>query len=175
LNYDNVEIPCIFSVYKYSVIAGSFSKSLSLPGERAGYLAVSPVMEEQDVLTSALIYTNRVLGFVNAPVMAQKLIIACENAEVDANIYRARRAAMADVLTEAGIEFTMPKGAFYFFPKSPIENEGEFINLLTRERVLAVPGTGFGLPGYFRLAFCVSEKTIRNSMESFKRAVAAAK
>lgn len=118
-----------------------------------------------------MILCNRILGFVNAPVIGQKLILKCIDSAVDVNIYRARRNAMARVLTDAGIEFNMPRGAFYFFPKSPVEDERVFIDALVNERVLAVPGRGFGMPGYFRLAFCVSEKTITDSAESFKRAV----
>ena len=173
LNFDHVDIPCIFSVYDASVIVGSFSKSLSLAGERAGYLAVNPQLEHGEDLVSALILTNRILGFINTPAIAQKILIACEDSQVDTEIYHRRRTAMAQVLTDAGISFTMPRGAFYFFPKSPVEDESVFISALLNERVLAVAGKGFGLPGYFRLAFCVSEKTIRDSADSFRRAVRA--
>ena len=115
---------------------------------------------------------NRILGFVNAPVVAQKLILKCMNEQVDLDIYRRRRDKMAEVLTAAGIEFTMPRGAFYFFPKSPVEDESIFIDTLVNERILAVPGRGFGMPGYFRLAFCsISEEAIGNSADSFKRAM----
>lgn len=172
LNFDGVEIPSLLDIYDGAVVIGSFSKSLSLPGERIGYIAVSPKLENSGELLGALTLTNRILGFVNAPVVAQKLIAKCWDCQVDLDIYRRRRNAMAQVLRDAGINFVMPQGAFYFFPESPVKDEKVFINALLKERVLAVPGSGFGLPGYFRLAFCVSEETILNSAESFKRAVA---
>ena len=175
LNFDHEEIPSVFSVYDASVIIGSFSKSLSLAGERAGYIAVNPELENGDELVAGLILANRILGFINTPAIAQKIIIACENSQVDPEIYRRRRDVMAQVLDDAGIEYFLPRGAFYFFPKSPVEDESIFINALLNERVLAVAGKGFGLPGYFRLSFCVGEKVIRNSAESFKRAVQAVK
>jgi aspartate aminotransferase len=173
LNFDGVEIPSLLDLYDGAVAIGSFSKSLSLPGERIGYIAVSPKLAEPGELLGALTLTNRILGFVNAPVVAQKLIAKCWDCQVDLDIYRRRRDTMAQVLSDAGINFIMPQGAFYFFPESPVADEKIFIQALLKERVLAVPGSGFGAPGYFRLAFCVSEKNIADSAESFKRAVAA--
>ncbi len=173
LNFDGVEIPSLLDLYDGSVAIGSFSKSLSLPGERIGYIAVSPKLDNSGELLGALTLTNRILGFVNAPVVAQKLIAKCWDCQVDLDIYRRRRDAMAKVLTDAGIKFIMPQGAFYFFPESPTADEKIFVQALLKERVLAVPGSGFGAPGYFRLAFCVSEKNICDSAESFKRAAAA--
>ena len=173
LNFDGAEIPSMLDLYDGAVVIGSFSKSLSLPGERIGYAAVSPKLENAGELLAALTLTNRILGFVNAPVVAQKLIAKCWDCQVDLDIYRRRRDAMARVLTDAGIEFILPQGAFYFFPKSPTADEKIFVNALLEERVLAVPGSGFGMPGHFRLAFCVSEEVIRNSADSFKRAAAA--
>ena len=170
LNYSDCEVPSMFKVYDGTVVIGSFSKTLSLPGERIGYIAVNPALENSAELLGGLTLTNRTLGFVNAPVVAQKLIAKCSNARIDLEIYRRRRDLMAQILTDAGIDFVMPSGAFYFFPKSPVADERIFIDALLKERVLAVPGRGFGLPGYFRLAFCVSEKTIANSAESFKKA-----
>ena len=171
LNYDGDNVPSMFGVYDGSVVIGSFSKTLSLPGERIGYIAVNPALENAAELLGGLTLTNRTLGFVNAPVVAQKLIAKCSNARIDLDVYRRRRNLMAEILTEAGIEFTMPGGAFYFFPKSPVADERIFIDALLKERILAVPGRGFGLPGYFRLAFCVSEKTIADSRESFLKAM----
>lgn len=171
LNYDGVEVPSVFGVYDASLVVGSFSKTLSLAGERAGYVAVNPALDGGDELMNGLIMTTRILGFVNAPTVAQQILIRSIAASVDLDIYRRRRDLMAKVLSEAGIEYLMPKGAFYFFPKSPIADERVFVEKLLRERVLAVPGRGFGLPGYFRLAFCVEEKIIAASAESFKNAV----
>jgi aspartate aminotransferase len=175
LNYDGEDVPSMFNVYDGTAVIGSFSKTLSLPGERIGYIAVNPALENCGELLGGLTLTNRTLGFVNAPVVAQKLIAKCSNARIDLDIYRRRRNLMAQILTDSGIEFTMPGGAFYFFPKSPVADERIFIDALLKERILAVPGRGFGLPGYFRLAFCVSEKTIADSAESFAKAVAACK
>ena len=171
LNYDDCDVPSMFDVYDGSVVIGSFSKTLSLPGERIGYIAVNPALENSQELLGGLTLTNRTLGFVNAPVVAQKLIAKCSNARIDLDVYRRRRDLMAQVLTDAGIEFILPSGAFYFFPKSPVADERVFIDALLKERILAVPGRGFGLPGYFRLAFCVPEKTIADSAPSFKAAL----
>jgi aspartate aminotransferase len=171
LNYDNVEIPSVFSIYKYSVIASSFSKKLSLAGARIGYLAVNPAIEDSKDLINGAIMTNRILGFVNAPALAQNVLQHSINSTVDVNIYRRRRDAMAGVLDYAGIKYSMPCGAFYFFPQSPVKDESLFINALIKEHVLAVPGVGFGYPGYFRLTFCVDINTIVNSKDAFKRAV----
>ena len=172
LNFDGVEIPSMFKAYDATVVIGSFSKNLSLAGERIGFIGVNPALENAQELMAGLIMCNRILGFVNAPVVAQKLILQCMDSEVDLNIYRRRRDKMAKVLKDAGLEFTMPRGAFYFFPKSPTADESVFINALVEQRVLAVPGRGFGMPGYFRLAFCsISEEAIEKSADSFKRAV----
>jgi aspartate aminotransferase len=173
LNFDQAEIPSVFELYDASVVIGSFSKSLSLAGERIGYVAVSPTLEGGEELVGGLILTNRILGFVNAPAIAQKILQKCINSEVDMSVYSRRRDAMAKVLRDAGIEFSLPRGAFYFFPKSPTTDETVFIAELLKEHVLAVPGRGFGLPGYLRLALCVDETTIANSADAFKRAVAA--
>ena len=176
LNFDGVEIPGVFQYYDASVVIGSFSKNLSLAGARIGFIAVNSKLENNEELMAGLIMCNRILGFVNAPVIAQKLILKCIDSEVDLNIYRRRRDALAKVLSDAGIEFTMPRGAFYFFPKSPVANEQKFVDALLNERVLAVSGKGFGKPGYIRLAFCsIDEKQIAASAESFKRAVTALK
>ncbi len=171
LNYDGCPVPSVFSVYDASVVIGSFSKTLSLAGERIGYVAVNPALEDAETLLNGIIMTTRILGFVNAPALAQQILIRSLDASVDLDIYRRRRDLMANVLRDAKIEFLMPKGAFYFFPKSPLADERIFVDRLLRERILAVPGRGFGLAGYFRLAFCVDEKIIANSAESFKKAM----
>jgi len=172
LNFDGETIPSIFKIYAASVVIGSFSKSLSLAGERIGYIAVCPALDDAETLINGLILTNRILGFVNAPAVAQRILQRCLHSEVDVDIYRRRRDAMARMLDAAGIAYSLPKGAFYFFAQSPVPDERDFVAALLQERVLAVPGRGFGLPGHFRLAFCVDETTIRNATESFKRAVA---
>lgn len=163
LNYDGAEIPSVFGYFPHSVVVGSFSKTLSLAGERIGYLAVNPAMARAEELVNGLILCNRILGFVNAPAVAQQLLLDCLEARVDLDIYRRRRAAMAAVLDTAGLEYVMPRGAFYFFPKSPVPDEREFVEALLAEQVLAVPGRAFGTPGYVRLTFCVDEKVIRGA------------
>ncbi len=171
LAYDGVEVPSVLPLYPYSLVIGSFSKNLSLPGERVGFVAVSPEMPGREHLVAAMVFANRIMGFVNAPAVGQALLLRALGQEVDRAIYERRRAAMAKVLTEAGYEFFMPRGAFYFFPKSPDPDELVFLERLTAERVLAVPGRGFGMPGYFRLAFCVDEAVIERSAPGFARAI----
>ncbi|MFA6713749.1 MAG: pyridoxal phosphate-dependent aminotransferase [Victivallaceae bacterium] len=171
LNYDNLQLPSVFDIYKHSVIVGSFSKSLSLAGERIGYLAINPRIENAEQLYNGAVMSNRILGYVNAPAVAQKILTACIHAEVDVDIYRQRRDAMAKVLDNAGIKYSLPRGAFYFFAKSPLVDDIEFVNLLLKENILAVPGTGFGYPGYFRLAFCIDKDVIERSGPGFKKAV----
>ena len=173
LTYDGVEVPSVLPLYQYAVVISSFSKNLSLPGERVGYVAVSPKLADRAKLMAALTLTNRILGFVNPPVVGQHIMAAALGSQVDVEIYARRRQAMAEVLTAAGYSFQMPAGAFYFFPQAPGGDDVAFVNRLVEERVLAVPGSGFGCPGYFRLAFCVDETVIRNAAEGFARAYAA--
>ena len=120
---------------------------------------------------AAVTLTNRTLGYVNAPVIGQRLAAALIDESVDLEIYDRRRKLMAKVLSEAGIEFEMPKGAFYFFPKAPGGDDAKFVDALLEERILAVPGRGFGRPGYIRLSCSVDEKIIARSAEGFRRAV----
>lgn len=175
--YDGVEVPPVLPMTKYAIVLGSFSKTLSMAGERVGYLAINPKLSEEDggTLLTTLILVNRTLGYVNAPVIGQKLAAAICNETVDLEIYARRRALMAKVLTDAGVEFTMPKGAFYFFPKAPGGDDTKFVDALLKERILAVPGRGFGRAGYIRLSCSVDEKIIERSAEGFKRAVEACK
>ena len=162
LTYDGVEVPSVLPLYQYAVVISSFSKNLSLPGERVGYVAVSPKLADRAKLMAGLTLTNRILGFVNPPVVGQHIMAAALGSQVDVEIYARRRQAMAEVLTDAGYSFQIPGG-----------DDVAFVNRLVEERVLAVPGSGFGCPGYFRLAFCVDETVIRNAAEGFARAYAA--
>lgn len=175
--YDGVEVPPVLPMTKYAIVLGSFSKTLSMAGERVGYIAINPKLSEEDggTLLTTLILVNRTLGYVNAPVIGQKLAAAICNETVDLEIYARRRALMAKVLTDAGVEFIMPKGAFYFFPKAPGGDDAKFVDALLKERILAVPGRGFGRAGYIRLSCSVDEKIIARSAEGFKRAVEACK
>ncbi|MDR3320456.1 MAG: pyridoxal phosphate-dependent aminotransferase [Desulfovibrio sp.] len=170
LSYDGSNPPSVLSLYPYAVCISSFSKKLSLPGERVGYVALSPLLEEKKEVMAALNLTNRILGFVNPPVVGQHIMAAALDSHVDIAVYAARRKTMAETLSSAGYEFLMPEGAFYFFPKAPGGDDVAFVNELLEERVLAVPGSGFGCPGYFRLAFCVDASVIRNATDGFARA-----
>ena len=170
LAYDGVTIPPVLPVSPFSVVMGSFSKSLSLAGERVGYVVVHPAMPDAALLVNAVTMTNRTLGFVNAPILGQRLAMALLNEGVDLSIYDRRRKAMAQVLTDAGIDFSMPQGAFYFFPKAPGGDDQAFVAELVTYNVLAVPGRGFGFPGYFRLSFSVEDKVIAGSAEGFAAA-----
>ena len=175
--YDGVEVPAILPMTRYAIVLGSFSKTLSMAGERIGYLAVNPELSREDggALVSTLILVNRTLGYVNAPVIGQRLAAAICNETVDLGIYKRRRDLMAKVLSEAGVEFIMPRGAFYFFPKAPGGDDAKFVDALLAERILAVPGSGFGRAGYIRLSCSVDEKIIARSADGFKRAVEACK
>ncbi|SBV95603.1 Aminotransferase class I and II family protein [uncultured delta proteobacterium] len=170
LNFEGGDVPSVLPLYPYAILASSFSKNLSLPGERVGYIAVSPSLEGRGELVAGLILANRILGFVNPPVIGQHIMVAALGSQADVSVYAARRKAMAEVLTRAGYEFFMPKGAFYFFPKAPGGDDVAFVNRLQEERVLAVPGSGFAGPGHFRLTFCVGEDVIRRAENGLKRA-----
>jgi aspartate aminotransferase len=175
LAYDGAKVPPVIPLSPFSIVIGSFSKSLSLAGERIGYIAVNPEMPDAQLLVDAMTMTNRTLGFVNAPVLGQQLVEALIDASVDVAVYDRRRQAMAAALRGAGIEFAMPRGSFFFFPKAPGGDDRRFVDLLLEQNVLAVPGRGFGFPGHFRLAFCVDEKVIERSAPSFARAAAKAR
>ncbi|WP_319469333.1 pyridoxal phosphate-dependent aminotransferase [uncultured Pseudodesulfovibrio sp.] len=175
LAFDGVEVPSLLDVYEYSIVCSSFSKNLSLAGGRVGYALVNPAIEGREALMGAIVMANRILGFVNAPALAQKLLAKALGSSVDISIYDSRRKAMAEVLDNAGFKYTMPKGAFYFFPEAPGGDDVKFCATLQEEKILAVPGTGFGYPGYFRLAFCVSEDVITRSRDAFVRAMEKAK
>ena len=170
--YDGAVVPPVLPLTPYAVVLGSFSKTLSLAGERIGYLAVGPSMPDGDTLVNAVTLTNRTLGFVNAPVIGQRLAMALLDETVDLEIYDRRRKLMAKVLADAGVEFTMPRGAFYFFPKAPGGDDLAFVDALQDELILVVPGRGFGMAGFVRLSCSVDEKIIARSAEGFKRAVA---
>lgn len=169
--YDGAVVPAVLPLTKFACVLGSFSKTLSLAGERIGYFAANPEMPDQASLMAAVTLTNRTLGFVNAPVIGQRLAAALINETVDLDVYDRRRKLMAKVLIDAGVEFEMPKGAFYFFAKSPVEDDSAFADALLKERILVVPGKGFGFGGYVRLSCSVDEKIIARSAEGFKRAM----
>jgi len=173
--YDDVRVPSIFNSYKESIVATSYSKDLSLPGERIGFVAINPNASYSKDLIEGMTLTNRILGFVNAPALMQRAIAELQEESVDISIYEQRRKVFCEILDEAGLEYVMPKGAFYLFPKAPVADDVEFCRLLLEEKILAVPGRDFGTPGHIRLAFSVNEQVISAAADGFKRAVAKAK
>jgi len=169
--FDNNEVPSIMQAYANSIVVSSYSKDLSLPGERIGYIALHPEIDEKTPLIGALTLANRILGFVNAPALMQRVVAELQGASVDNTIYTRRREVFCKILADTGYEFMPPKGAFYVFPKSPIADDAEFVSRLQDQKILAVPGRGFGAPGYFRLAFCVDDSVIERSVEGFRKAM----
>ncbi|MBU1709272.1 MAG: pyridoxal phosphate-dependent aminotransferase [Proteobacteria bacterium] len=169
--YDGLEVPSIFNAYANSLVVTSFSKDLSIPGERIGFIAVHPEVQDRLQLLEVMILANRILGFVNAPALMQRVVGEMAPASIDAGVYAVRRQMFCDILSQCGYEFVAPKGAFYVFPKSPLESDVEFVDILQQNKILAVPGTGFGTPGYFRLAFCVENSVIQRSSDAFRRAM----
>jgi len=182
----NVKVPPVLCSYNESIVVSSYSKSLSLPGERIGYIAVSPAVTDKDDLVNGLIYATRILGYVNAPAFMQRIVAELTDAAVDVNIYAQRRDAFTAILDEAGIEYAVPEGAFYLFCKVPARqvpvpakkddskepgDDMEFVNHLKQHLILGVPGTGFGKPGWLRFAYCVDENNIRASADAFKKAM----
>jgi len=173
--FDNHQVGNAFQATKNSIVLSSYSKELSLPGERIGYVAVHPEIEDKAALLGALTLANRILGFVNAPALMQRVVARLQNVSIDNSIYTRRRELFCAILKEAGYEFMAPKGAFYIFPKSPIADDVAFCAILQEHKILAVPGCGFGAPGYFRLAFCISDDVIARSAGAFQKAIAQAR
>ena len=169
--FDGNDVPSIMQAYQNSIVVSSYSKDLSLPGERIGYIALHPEIDEKIPLTGALTLANRILGFVNAPALMQRVVAELQGVSVDNAIYVRRREKFCKVLADAGYEFMPPKGAFYIFPKSPLADDAQFVSLLQEQKILAVPGRGFGTPGYFRLAFCVEDEVIERSAAGFQKAM----
>ena len=165
--YDNTKVPCILNYYNNSFIGYSYSKSLSLPGERIGYIVVNPKMNTFEDVTAALNIANRILGFVNAPSLFQRVIKESLKLEVDVNIYKKNRDLLYNHLISIGFECLKPDGAFYLFPKSPIEDDVKFCEDAKKFNILAVPGKTFGCPGYFRLSYCISYDKIEKSLKAF--------
>jgi len=165
--YDAVEVPSIMQSYHNSIIATSYSKSISLPGERIGYLAVSPAAVDLVPLLGGLILCNRIIGFVNAPAIMQRIVAKMQGITVNVEAYKRKRDLLCNGLASAGYRFEKPEGAFYLFPRSPIEDDVEFVKALQKKNILTVPGSGFGKAGYFRIAYCVDDAVIINSIKGF--------
>ncbi|OHD67441.1 MAG: aspartate aminotransferase [Spirochaetes bacterium RBG_16_49_21] len=169
--YDDTAVPSILASYPHSIMVNSYSKSLSIPGERIGYIAANPSCDSADKLMAGIILCNRILGYVNAPALMQRIVAQLTDVAVDITPYRRRRDLLAEGLNKAGYTFPLPEGAFYIFCRSPIEDDVKFVRHLQKFNILAVPGSGFGGAGYFRIAYCVSEDVIRRSLPKFREAL----
>jgi aspartate aminotransferase len=166
--YDQVKLPIAFQYYPHTLRVTSHSKDLALPGERIGYIAVHPHCGEAEALISALIFANRTLGFVNAPALMQRLVAPLQQNSVDIRQYEEKRDLFYRALTSYGYRVVKPQGAFYIFPKAPVEDDVAFVKDLQSKRILTVPGRGFGKPGYFRIAYCVEKGMIERSLPGFE-------
>ena len=169
--FDNLEYTHIFNYHERSIVATSHSKDLALPGERIGYIAVNPDCSDIEELVDGLVFCNRTLGFVNAPALIQHLIAHLQDTTIDVRIYEKKRDYLYKELTNMGYSLIKPQGAFYMFPKSPIEDDVQFTEELKENRVLVVPGRGFGLPGYFRISYCMEDATIKGSLEGLEKTI----
>lgn len=171
LAYDGAEVPYLTKYYENTVVGYSFSKSLSLPGERIGYLVIPDEMKDSADVIAAANVANRILGFVNAPSLFQKVAAECLEERTDLEYYNRNRKTLYQGLTEAGYECIKPEGAFYLFVKSPVEDEKAFCEAAKKHRILIVPGSSFGCPGYVRIAYCVAYETIVNALPGFKEVI----
>jgi aspartate aminotransferase len=168
--YNGGRVPSIFGIHPNSILVTSHSKDLSLPGERIGYLAVHPASGHAGELASAMTFAQRILGFVNAPALMQRVIARLQGVSIDVDWYRIRRDRLYRALSEMGYTLVKPDGAFYLFPESPVDDL-EFVQELQKSNVLTVPGRGFGAPGYFRIAYCVDECVIEGALAGFAAAI----
>jgi aspartate aminotransferase len=170
--FDGCSAASTMQACRNSIVLSSFSKGLSLAGERIGYLGVHPEIEDRAALLDAMTLANRILGFVNAPALMQRVVAELGGITVDCSVYARRRERFRGILDEAGFKYLEPKGAFYFFPRSPIEDDVAFCGILQEHKILAVPGSGFGTPGHFRLAFAVPDDVIERSAGAFMASTA---
>ncbi len=170
LLFDGMEYPHIFPHHVHSIVATSHSKDLALPGERIGYIAVNPVYEARRDLVDGLTFSNRILGFVNAPALMQHIVKRLQGVTVNMEEYSNKRDFLFNSLSGMGYSMVKPQGAFYMFPKSPIPDDVAFVRELQELRVLVVPGRGFGTPGHFRISYCVDDETLEGAVKGFKLA-----
>lgn len=169
LVYEDVEVPYITKYYNNTFIVYSYSKTLSLPGERIGYVVVPTEMEDSENIITAITIANRIIGCVNASSLMQRVLIECADEKVDISIYNNNRNLLYDELKKYGFECIKPQGAFYLFLKSPIEDDMEFCNKAKEYNILFVPGSSFACKGYVRIAYCVSTDMIKRALPSFKK------
>jgi aspartate aminotransferase len=168
LVFDGASVPPVLGIFPHGILVTSHSKDLALPGERIGYIALHPAIPEAGLLFDGLVFANRVLGFVNAPALMQRLIAELQGVAVNVQEYQERRDLLCGHLSRLGFDLVKPQGAFYLFPKSPIPDDVAFIQAAAQHNLLLVPGRGFGSPGYFRIAYCVSKQVILNSFPAFE-------
>ena len=168
--FDGLTYPSPLPHYSDSIIATSHSKDLALPGERIGYLAVHPDCRNREELLAGMIHCNRILGFVNAPAMMQQIVRHLQGVTISVADYQRQRDFMYDNLTRMGYAIVKPQGAFYMFPRSPLEDDVAFTREMQQLKVLVVPGRGFASPGYFRIAYCVDDRTLKGSLDGFRKA-----
>jgi len=168
--FDGVEVPNIMEFYDNSIYITSHSKDIALPGERIGFVALHPRCEDAGSLMAGLIFCNRVLGFVNAPALIQRVIKKVQGVTVDVELYRRKRDFLYQELTRIGYQVVKPQGAFYLFPQSPLQDEVKFVRKLAEKKVLVVPGRGFGLPGYFRISYCLPDSVLEGAIAGFEQA-----
>ena len=167
--YDGLVAPHVFKYFKNAIIVNSYSKSLALAGERIGYAAVNPEAADAGAIAAGLVFCNRVLGYVNAPAFLQRVVADNLESSIDIAIYTEKRDAICSIMRDAGFDFMTPQGAFYLFPKILGDDEEAFKDRAVEHNILIVPGTGFGWPGRFRLAFCVATDTIMRSRGAFMK------
>jgi len=167
--FDGLAVPSLFSVYPQTIVAFSYSKALSLPGERIGWLALHPEAQYKGELMAAMTLANRILGFVNAPALMQRVVANLQGLFVDVSQYEKKREILCQGLAEAGYRFTKPSGGFYLFCPTPVEDDIAFVQALAKELILVVPGRGFAGPGHMRIAFCVEDAVIQKAIPGFKR------
>ena len=166
--YDGLVYPQVFHHYSESIVAYSHSKDLAVPGERIGYIALHPHCKHHDTLIEGFIFCNRVLGFVNAPAVMQHIVRNLQNTTVSITDYQKKRDFLFTNLSAMGYSLINPQGAFYIFPKTPGRDDVSFVKELQEYNILTVPGSGFGSPGYFRISYCVEDKTLEGSLKGFK-------
>jgi aspartate aminotransferase len=168
--YDGLPYPPVFHHHHHTIVVHSHSKDLALAGERIGYIAIHPDCSQHDELVNGFVFCNRILGFVNAPALMQHLVKTLQHVTVSIADYQKKRDFLYSNLVDLGYSVVKPHGAFYMFPKSPVEDDVAFVNELRQWNVLVVPGRGFGTPGYFRISYCVDDKTLKGSLQGFKKA-----
>ena len=168
LLFDGITYPEVYPSYANSLVVTSHAKDLALPGERIGYIATNPACAHLQEVQDGLSFANRTLGFVNAPALMQHVVTHLQGVTIDVSQYERKRNLLCDNLQDMGYDLVRPQGAFYVFPRAPIADDVAFVRALQQKRILTVPGSGFGTPGYFRIAYCVEDWTIANALEGFQ-------